>query len=55
MSIGRDNVLLAHQAAQETVRRQTDLNLQPVEGDRDLDNLICEAAPRARPRKGFRH
>ncbi|WP_220791420.1 class II aldolase/adducin family protein [Gluconacetobacter tumulicola] len=55
LSIGRDNVLLAPQAAQDTVRQQIDRSRQPVEGKRELDDLIWEAALRrvARHAPGF--
>ncbi|HEX7741748.1 MAG TPA: class II aldolase/adducin family protein [Sphingobium sp.] len=46
LSIGRDRVLIAPEAAQEEVRRQNNRARKPVEGARPHDQLVWEAALR---------
>jgi ribulose-5-phosphate 4-epimerase/fuculose-1-phosphate aldolase len=51
LSIGRDNVLIAPEAAQEEVRRQMSLTRRAAEGERSMYDLVWEAAVR----KATRH
>jgi hypothetical protein len=55
LSIGRDNVLMAPEAAQEEVSRQVGRVRQPVEGKRSVHDLVWKAGLRkvARDRPGF--
>ena len=46
LSIGRDHVLIAPEAAQEEVRRQIARERKPVEGARSHYDLVWEAALR---------
>lgn len=46
LGIGRDNVLIAPEAAQQEVRRQIGRTRQPVEGKRSVYDLVWEAALR---------
>jgi len=46
LSIGRDGVLIAPEAAQEEVRRQLERRPQPVEGRKSHFDLVWEAALR---------
>jgi ribulose-5-phosphate 4-epimerase/fuculose-1-phosphate aldolase len=51
LSIGRDGVLIAPEAAQEEVRRQMGRERQPVEGRRTHYDLVWEAALRKAERQ----
>ncbi|GBQ87711.1 ribulose-5-phosphate 4-epimerase [Gluconacetobacter johannae DSM 13595] len=55
LSIGRENVLIAPKEAQDAVRRQVGRKRLPVEGGRDIHELIWEASLRkaARLSPGF--
>jgi ribulose-5-phosphate 4-epimerase/fuculose-1-phosphate aldolase len=46
LSIGRENVLIAPQDAQEEVRRQMERPRNPVQGERSTSTLVWEAALR---------
>jgi ribulose-5-phosphate 4-epimerase/fuculose-1-phosphate aldolase len=51
LTIGRDNVLIAPEEAQEEVRRQMTRERQPVEGAKSHYDLVWEAALRKAQRQ----
>ena len=55
LAVGRDNILIAPQEAQDEVRRQMSRQREPVEGARSHYDLVWEAALRKahRERPGF--
>jgi ribulose-5-phosphate 4-epimerase/fuculose-1-phosphate aldolase len=51
LTVGRENVLIAPEAAQEEVRRQISRDRKPVEGARTHYDLVWEAALRKAQRQ----